>query len=51
MCLLKIKQRMEDLQKMGPYLKDEEGEILKDKEGNPQKNYWHNNANKKSFYI
>ena len=41
--------RMEDLQKMGPYLKDEEGEILKDKEGNPQKNYWHNNATRRAF--
>jgi DNA polymerase I-like protein with 3'-5' exonuclease and polymerase domains len=41
--------RMEDLQKMGPYLKDEEGEVLKDKEGNPQKNYWHNNATRRAF--
>jgi DNA polymerase I-like protein with 3'-5' exonuclease and polymerase domains len=41
--------RMEDLQKMGPYLKDEEGDILKDKEGNPQKNYWHNNATRRAF--
>jgi len=41
--------RMEDLQKMGPYLKDEEGNILKDKEGNPQKNYWHNNATRRAF--
>ena len=41
--------RMEDLQKMGPHLKDDEGEILKDKEGNPQKNYWHNNATRRAF--
>ena len=28
-------ERMQDLQKMGPYLKDDEDEILKDKDGNP----------------
>ena len=41
--------RMEDLKNMGPYLKDDEGEILKDKEGNPKKNYWHNNATRRAF--
>jgi len=41
--------RMEDLKNMGPHLKNDEGEILKDKEGNPKKNYWHNNATRRAF--
>ena len=42
-------ERMQDLQKMGPYIKNDEGEILKDKDGNPQKNYWHNNPTRRAF--
>jgi DNA polymerase I-like protein with 3'-5' exonuclease and polymerase domains len=42
-------ERMQDLQKMGPYLKDDEDEILKDKDGNPKKNYWHNNPTRRAF--
>ena len=42
-------ERMEDLQAMGPYIKDDEGEILKDKDGNPQKNYWHKNPTRRAF--
>ena len=41
--------RMEDLKEMGPYLKDEEGELVKDKDGNPRKNYWHNNPTRRAF--
>jgi DNA polymerase I-like protein with 3'-5' exonuclease and polymerase domains len=40
---------MKDLQEMGPYLKDEEDEIIKDKDGNPKKNYWHNNPTRRAF--
>jgi DNA polymerase I-like protein with 3'-5' exonuclease and polymerase domains len=42
-------ERMEDLQAMGPYLKNDEGELLKDKDGNPKKNYWHNNPTRRAF--
>ena len=42
-------ERMQDLQKMGPYLKDDEGETLKDNDGNPKKNYWHNNPTRRAF--
>jgi DNA polymerase I-like protein with 3'-5' exonuclease and polymerase domains len=42
-------ERMKDLQEMGPYLKDEEDEIIKDKDGNPKKNYWHNNPTRRAF--
>ena len=41
--------RMEDLKEMGPYLKDEEGDLIKDKDGNPRKNYWHNNPTRRAF--
>ena len=42
-------ERMQDLQKMGKYLKDDEDNILKDKDGNPKKNYWHNNPTRRAF--
>jgi len=42
-------ERMIELQEMGPYLKDEEDKILKDREGNPQKNYWHGNPTRRAF--
>ena len=34
---------------MGPYIKDEEGEFIKDKDGNKQKNYWHENDSRRAF--
>jgi DNA polymerase I-like protein with 3'-5' exonuclease and polymerase domains len=40
---------MLELQDMGEYLKDEEGELLKDTDGNPQRNYWHNNPTRRAF--
>jgi len=42
-------ERMQDLQKMGEYLKDDEDNVLKDKDGNPKKNYWHNNPTRRAF--
>jgi len=42
-------ETMLELQKMGPHLKDADGNILKDKEGNPRKNYWHNNPTRRAF--
>mgnify|MGYP001461717083 CR=1 FL=1 len=30
-------------------VKNDEGEILKDKDGNPKKNYWHNNPTRRAF--
>jgi DNA polymerase I-like protein with 3'-5' exonuclease and polymerase domains len=42
-------ERMLELQQMGEFLKDDEGEILKDKDGNPKKNYWHNNPTRRAF--
>ena len=42
-------ERMLELQAMGPYIKDEEGEFIKDKDGNKQKNYWHENDSRRAF--
>src|SRR6056300_427634 len=42
-------ETMLELQKMGPHLKDSDGNILKDKEGNPRKNYWHNNPTRRAM--
>jgi DNA polymerase I-like protein with 3'-5' exonuclease and polymerase domains len=42
-------ETMLELQKMGPHLKDADGNILKDKEGNPRKNYWHNNPTRRAM--
>ena len=42
-------ERMLELQAMGPYMKDEEGEFIKDKDGNKQKNYWHENGHRRAF--
>ena len=42
-------ERMLELQQMGEYMKNDEGEILKDKDGNPKKNYWHNNPTRRAF--
>src|SRR6056300_14849 len=38
-----------ELQKMGQHLKDADGNVLKDKEGNPRKNYWHNNPTRRAM--
>ena len=42
-------ERMRELQEMGPHLKDFEGNIIKDKDGNPKKNYWHQNSTRRAF--
>ena len=42
-------ERIKELQAMGPYLKDLEDNVIKDKDGNPKKNYWHNNALRRAF--
>jgi DNA polymerase I-like protein with 3'-5' exonuclease and polymerase domains len=42
-------ERMRELQEMGPHLKDFEGKIMKDTEGNSLKNYWHNNPTRRAF--
>jgi len=42
-------ERMLELQQMGEFLKDEEGELIKDTDGNPHKNYWHNNPTRRAF--
>src|SRR6056300_318000 len=40
---------MLELKQMGPYLLDDNGNQIKDKDGNPQKNYWHNNGHRRAF--
>ena len=42
-------ERMLELQEMGPVLKDFEGNIIKDKDGKPKKNYWHQNSTRRAF--
>jgi DNA polymerase I-like protein with 3'-5' exonuclease and polymerase domains len=42
-------ERMLELQNMGPTLLDDEGNIIKDKEGKPKKNYWHENPTRRAF--
>ena len=42
-------ERMLELQNMGPTLLDDEGNIIKDKEGKPKKNYWHKNPTRRAF--
>ena len=42
-------ERMKELQDMGPVLKDFEGNIIKDKDGKPKKNYWHKNPTRRAF--
>jgi DNA polymerase I-like protein with 3'-5' exonuclease and polymerase domains len=42
-------ERMLELQEMGPELKDFEGNVLKDEEGNPKKNYWWKNPTRRAF--
>jgi DNA polymerase I-like protein with 3'-5' exonuclease and polymerase domains len=42
-------ERMRELQEMGPHLKDFEGNIIKDKDGNPKRNYWYQNSTRRAF--
>jgi hypothetical protein len=42
-------ETMLELQKMGSHLKDADGNVLKDKEGNPRRNYWHNNPTRRAM--
>src|SRR5210317_830801 len=42
-------ERMRELQEMGPHLKDFEGKIIKDKDGNPKRNYWYQNSTRRAF--
>ena len=43
------RERMLELQAMGEFMKDEEGEFIIDKDGNKQKNYWHENGHRRAF--
>jgi DNA polymerase I-like protein with 3'-5' exonuclease and polymerase domains len=38
-----------ELQKMGPYELDDDGNVIKDAEGKPKKNYWHKNPVRRAF--
>jgi len=38
-----------ELQKMGPYELDDNGDVIKDKDGKPKKNYWHKNPVRRAF--
>tara|TARA_R110001583_G_scaffold30745_4_gene105885 strand:+ start:5104 stop:7041 length:1938 start_codon:yes stop_codon:yes gene_type:complete len=42
-------ERMLELQEMGPHLKDFEGNIIKDKDSKPKRNYWHQNSTRRAF--
>ena len=42
-------ERMKELQEMGPVLIDFEGNVIKDKDGKPKKNYWHKNPTRRAF--
>jgi DNA polymerase I-like protein with 3'-5' exonuclease and polymerase domains len=42
-------ERMLELQEMGEYLKDFEGNIIKDKDNKPKKNYWWKNSTRRAF--
>ena len=42
-------ERMLELQAMGPHELDDEGNIIKDKNGNPKTNYWHENGHRRAF--
>jgi len=34
---------------MGPHMKDDEGEFIKDKDGNKKINYWHENPSRRAM--
>jgi len=38
-----------ELQKMGPYELDDDGNVIKDADGKPKKNYWHKNPVRRAF--
>ena len=40
---------MLELKEMGPHLLDDDGNVIKDKNGNPKKNYWHKNGHRRAF--
>ena len=42
-------ETMLELKQMGPHLLDDNGEVIKDKNGNPKKNYWYNNGHRRAF--
>ena len=42
-------ERMLELQEMGPHIKDFEGNVVKDKNGKPKRNYWHQNSTRRAF--
>jgi len=42
-------ERMLELQEMGEYLKDFEGNIIKNKDNKPKKNYWWKNSTRRAF--
>ena len=42
-------ERIQELQDMGPHMKDNEGNLIKDKNGDPKKNYWYNNPIRRAF--
>jgi DNA polymerase I-like protein with 3'-5' exonuclease and polymerase domains len=42
-------ETMLELKEMGPHLLDDNREVIKDKDGNPKKNYWYNNGYRRAF--
>ena len=42
-------ERIQELQDMGPHMKDNEGNFIKDKNGDPKKNYLYNNPIRRAF--
>src|SRR5210317_1864593 len=42
-------ETMLELKQMGPYILDDDGNQIKDKDGNPKKNYWYNNGHRRAF--
>ena len=42
-------ETMLELKEMGPHLKDQDGEVIKDTNGKPKKNYWYGNSHRRAF--
>jgi DNA polymerase I-like protein with 3'-5' exonuclease and polymerase domains len=42
-------ETMMELKNMGPYLLDEDGNEIKNKDGKPEPNYWHKNGYRRAF--
>ena len=40
---------MMELKEMGPYLLDDDNNVIKDKDGKPKKNYWYKNGHRRAF--